>query len=134
MVPPAAQSEKLAVQHVRKPGYGEPVGRFAGAERPFETGRRDTAADVNVARHVLGIVEIDELKPPHGSIQHDGRNEKSQRDPLIEPGITRWPWFRMPNARFLRTVLQKLTFSPSCTARPPPTPLTPVPLPRVEVT
>src|SRR5208283_5434406 len=100
----------------------------------FQTRQRDAAADVNVARHVLGIVEIDEVKPPGGSIQSYRRKNKRQRDSRIEPGIARWPCLRMPNVRFLRAFLQNVTFNPSCMARPPPVPLTPVPLPMVEVT
>jgi hypothetical protein len=91
MVQSAAQAKKLAVQHVRKTRDGKPVGGFAGGERPFETGRREAAADVGIARDVFGIVEIDEIKTRDRSVQRDCCNKKGQRDSWGEPGIARWP-------------------------------------------
>ncbi|HEY1219186.1 MAG: hypothetical protein ABSE42_15715 [Bryobacteraceae bacterium] len=91
MVQPAAQAKKLAVQQVRKPRDGKPVGPFAGGERPLETRLREAAANVDVARYVLGIVEIDEVKTRDRSIQRDGCEKKGQRYPQVEPGVARWP-------------------------------------------
>ncbi len=134
MMKPAAQAKKLAVQHVREPRDGKPVGGFAGSQRPFETRLREAATDMGVAGHILGIVEIDEVKTRDGSIQRYRRDKNGQRDPQVEPGIARWPYQGKLNVRFLPAVFQNETFTPSCRARPPPVPLTPVPLPMVEVT
>jgi hypothetical protein len=45
--------------------------------------------------HVLGIVEVDEVEAADRGIQRDSGKKNGQRDPQIEPGMTRWPWFRM---------------------------------------
>jgi len=46
---------------------------------------------MEVARDIIGIVEVDEIEPRDGQIQRRRRNKKGQRDPQVDPGMTRWP-------------------------------------------
>lgn len=89
---------------------------------------------MRIARHVLRIVEVDEVETSGRRVQGERSKKKGQRDSQVEPGVVRWPYQGSPNVWLLGTLLQNVTFTPNCTARPPPVPLTPVPLPTVPVT
>ena len=60
MVSAGPGAEELAVQHVRKPGEGVPIGRMAAGQRPGDPLGRQAVSDMEVLIHVFVVVAGDE--------------------------------------------------------------------------
>jgi hypothetical protein len=65
VMPAAIQAKELAIQHMRNPGYGKPVGGISRGKRPLETLSCNAVADVGSIAGVGGIVEVYEIEMQH---------------------------------------------------------------------
>ena len=84
MVPAACEAEELAVEHVRNPGHREPVGSVARGQRPFQSLRGQSLADVHVAGGVIRIVVVDEVEVANLRVDRKSRQEQRQINEQIE--------------------------------------------------
>ena len=72
------ESEQLAVQHMRQPGYrnkaGMPIANKSGGECPLDARRRQTGLHLGVLGDIQIVIEAGELMGPHLEINNEGRD------------------------------------------------------------
>src|SRR5215469_15528468 len=78
VMPTAVETEKLVIQHVRKPGQRKPVRIAKSSEGPGQTIPRQTGTNLRVFGDINGIVETDEAVTPDLDINRKNRDEQQK--------------------------------------------------------
>lgn len=100
VMPTAVETEKLVIQHVRKPGQRKPVRIAKSSEGPGQTIPRQTGTNLRVFGDIDAIVETDETVTPNLAINRKNRDEQQQAYQQIDERIARigrrflsaWGW------------------------------------------
>jgi hypothetical protein len=74
------QTEKLAVEHMRKPGHRMPVSNIRKPKGPFNALARQTGLYVLVLIHIQAIIETYKVMMAHLPVNNSGSNNKKKAD------------------------------------------------------
>jgi len=80
MVPPRAQTEELAVEHVRNPGQRMPVGGVTRSQSPAHALARQARLDVRVVEHVGRVIVVHKPIARRGPEDREHRQRQEQAD------------------------------------------------------
>src|SRR5438552_17104707 len=82
------QAEKLAIQHVRKPGHGMPVAGMA-AKRPKQGLGGQASAHVGILGYIFLVIIVEKAVAKGGQVKGQRGQDQGQADQALTPQIPR---------------------------------------------
>src|SRR5215831_16282451 len=90
MVWSTGQTEQLAIQHMREPVEGKPIGVVHGSKRPLDASPSEAVAHAWVVGHRTGVIIIDEIMSPDAAVRGKDGHEERRVNPYVPRSGTCW--------------------------------------------